>query len=46
MEYLKILIFILFSIICLVFTYLLSDEHLDKAEERMIKKIIKERLDK
>lgn len=32
------------AIIMFIFIYLLSDEHLDKAEKKMIKKIVKKRL--
>lgn len=37
---------LIFTIIIFIFWYLLTEEHLKKAEEKMIKKIVKERLNK
>ena len=41
---LEIIAILIFIIISFGFLYLLSDEHLNKVEEKMIKKIVDERI--
>ena len=41
-----IIIMLIFTITIFIFWYLLTEEHLEKAEEKMIEKIVKERLNK
>lgn len=41
---LEIIAILIFTIVSFGFIYLLSDEHLNKVEEKMIKKIVDERI--
>lgn len=41
---LEIIAILIFTIVSFVFVYLLSDEHLNKVEEKMIKEIVDERI--
>ena len=41
---LEIIAILIFIIVSFGFLYLLSDEHLNKAKEKMIKKIVDERI--
>lgn len=43
---LDIIICLILLIFGMLLVYLFSDEHLDKAEDKMIKNILKERLDR
>lgn len=41
-----LIIMLIFTITIFIFWYLLTEEHLEKAEKKMIKKIVEERLNK
>lgn len=41
---LEIIAILMFAIVSFVFIYFLSDEHLNKVEEKMIEKIVDERV--